>query len=175
MYLVTGGAGFIGSHIVRALNDRGVRDVFVVDDLRRGEKFQNLSDCEIADYADKAAFRAALAEGRLPPVRAILHQGACTNTMEQDGRYLMDNNYTFSKELLEAALARGVPFVYASSASVYGTSGSGGFTPGPQNERPLNAYGYSKLAFDQHVRWRLARGGVTSTVVGLRYFNVYGP
>ncbi len=172
MYLVTGGAGFIGSHLVKALNERGVTDVLVVDDLTRGEKFANLRDCVIADYMDKQELRAALARGALDgAVKVVLHQGACTNTLESDGRYLMDNNFTFSKELLGFALRQEVPFVYASSAAVYGLHHES--REDPALERPLNAYGWSKLVFDQHVRRVLPHA--RSAVVGLRYFNVYGP
>ena len=170
MFMVTGGAGFVGSHLIRALNDRGVTDVLAVDDLTRGAKFQNLADCVISDYVDKRELIAFLRSER-PPLRAILHQGACTDTLAQDGRYLMENNYTFSKQLLDYAQDAGVPFIYASSASIYGKEGC--FALAPANERPVNAYGYSKLAFDQHVRSRESE--LTGTVVGLRYFNVYGP
>jgi ADP-L-glycero-D-manno-heptose 6-epimerase len=171
MYLVTGGAGFIGSHIVRGLNDRGITDVVVVDDLSDGHKCVNLSDCIIADYLDPDDLRRSIARATLDtPFKAILHQGACTDTMEYDGRYMMDNNFAFSKMLFHFALTRKIPFVYASSAAVYGASRSFEETPG--NERPLNVYGYSKLAFDQHVRRWLSVA--QSTVVGLRYFNVYG-
>lgn len=170
MYVVTGGAGFVGSHLVRALNDQGVRDVLVVDDLTRGAKFENLRDCVLADYLDKAELRRLVERDGLPKLTAILHQGACANTMERDGRYLMDNNFTCSKELLHFALRRKTPFVYASSASVYGLSRDS--REDPALERPLNAYGWSKLVFDQHVRRLLPE--VESTVIGLRYFNVYG-
>ncbi|MEZ6187964.1 MAG: ADP-glyceromanno-heptose 6-epimerase, partial [Planctomycetota bacterium] len=139
--------------------------------LTRGPKVENLADCRIADYMDKDEFLLAMESGRLPQIRAILHQGACTNTRELDGRYLMRNNYRFSRETLHYALEQGVPFVYASSASVYGNSRS--FVEDPAHERPINPYAYSKLAFDQHVRRAAARA--RSTVVGLRYFNVYGP
>ena len=172
MYIVTGGAGFIGSHIVRELNDQGETNILVVDDLAEGDKFINLADCTIADYMDADEFMDVLENGGLPgDITAILHQGACTDTMEQDGRYMMANNFTFSKHLFKYALKKKIPFVYASSAAVYG--GQTTFTVHPDNERPLNIYGYSKLAFDQYVRTRIDKA--ESTVVGLRYFNVYGP
>jgi ADP-L-glycero-D-manno-heptose 6-epimerase len=172
MYLVTGGAGFIGSHLVKALNEQGVDDVLVADDMSSAGKIAHLSHCTIADYMDRAELRAALAQpDALPDLTAILHQGACTDTMESDGRYVMDNNFTFSKLLLGLALRRGIPFVYASSAAVYGAGSR--FEEIPDNERPLNVYGYSKLASDQYVRRVLP--DAASSVVGLRYFNVYGP
>jgi ADP-L-glycero-D-manno-heptose 6-epimerase len=168
--VVTGGAGFIGSNLLRALNERGEDELLVVDDLTDGTKFANLVDCRIADYDDRDAFRAGLERRGLPDgVRAVLHQGACSTTTEWDGRYMMDQNYAFSRALLHACLARGVPFIYASSAAVYGASTA--FAEAPENERPLNVYGYSKLLFDRYVQ-RLGPSG--SQVVGLRYFNVYG-
>ncbi len=178
MIIVTGGAGFIGSNLVHVLNAQGDRDVLVVDNLApapsgSGPKFLNLLGAEFADYMDKREFRASLAAGRFAnsEIRAILHQGACSNTLEDDGRYMMDNNFTYSKELLHFALDRRIPFVYASTAAVYGASPE--FAPDPANERPLNVYGYSKLVFDNYVRRLMP--GMQSTVVGLRYFNVYGP
>jgi len=171
MIIVTGGAGFIGSNLVRALNQRGESDILVVDDLNDGTKFANLADCEIADYEDKDAFRLALNRRGLPDgIRAVLHQGACTDTTEWDGRLMLDQNYTVSRELLHACLEQQVPFIYASSASVYGAGP--GFGEDPAHEHPLNVYGYSKLLFDRYVR-RLGSPG--SQVLGLRYFNVYGP
>jgi ADP-L-glycero-D-manno-heptose 6-epimerase len=171
MYLVTGGAGFIGSHIVRGLNARGITDIAVVDDMTAGNKFVNLNDCTIADYMDRDELRYLIENSHLEkPYRAIFHQGACTDTMETDGNYMMENNFTFSKLLFHYALTRQIPFIYASSAAVYG--GSNQFKEDPANEHPLNVYGYSKLVLDQHIRRFLSVA--KNTVVGLRYFNVYG-
>jgi ADP-L-glycero-D-manno-heptose 6-epimerase len=176
--IVTGGAGFIGSNLVHELNRAGEKDILVVDNLApapnlSGPKFLNLAGAEYADYMDKREFRSAVKCGDFDgtKVRAILHQGACSNTLEDDGRYMMDNNYTYSKELLHYALDKKVPFIYASTAATYGASTS--FTEAPANEAPLNVYGYSKLVFDNYVRRLMPE--MKSTVVGLRYFNVYGP
>jgi ADP-L-glycero-D-manno-heptose 6-epimerase len=177
LIIVTGGAGFIGSNLVHELNRMGERDILVVDNLApapnlSGPKFLNLWGAEYSDYMDKTEFRRALAAGDFnhAKVRAILHQGACSNTLEDDGRYMMDNNYTCSKEILSFATENNIPLVYASTAAVYGLSEH--FSPAPENERPLNVYGYSKLVFDNYVRRLMP--GFKSTVVGLRYFNVYG-
>ncbi len=172
MYLVTGGAGFIGSHIVKALNDRGENKIIVVDDLEESAKFTNLQDCQISDYFDRIEFMHRLELGlpnQLP--KAIFHQGACTDTMEYDGRYMMETNFTFSKLLFEFAAENNIPFIYASSAATYGNSRD--FSIKDANERPLNIYGYSKLAFDQYIRANFDKSD--ACVVGLRYFNVYGP
>jgi ADP-L-glycero-D-manno-heptose 6-epimerase len=172
MHIVTGAAGFVGSNIVRGLNARGVRDILAVDDLQDGDKFRNLRDCDIADYMDRAEFRDFVRRGSPGlDVTAVLHQGACADTTESDGRYMMDNNFTLSKELLHWALGRRAPFVYASSASVYGMARL--CAEAPECESPLNVYAYSKLLFDRYVRRLLP--SLSSTVVGLRYFNVYGP
>jgi ADP-L-glycero-D-manno-heptose 6-epimerase len=167
--IVTGAAGFVGSNLVRALNRRGETDILAVDNLTRADKFANLVDCEIADYIDKKDLAAALPG--LREVRAVLHQGACSDTMESDGRYMMENNYRFTIALLEHCAVRRVPLIYASSAAVYG--GSDRFVEERACERPLNVYGYSKFLVDQVVRRRLS--GLSNQVVGLRYFNVYGP
>lgn len=171
MIVVTGAAGFIGSNIVRGLNRRGEYDILAVDDLTEGDKFVNLVDCGIADYMDRNEFRARVREGSLRGIRAIIHQGACSDTTERNGLYMMDNNYRVTLELFEYAQAQAIPFLYASSAAVYG--GSSVYVEDPANERPLNVYGYSKLLFDQVLRRRMA--SLTAQVVGLRYFNVYGP
>jgi len=170
-FIVTGAAGFIGSNIVRALNARGEREIIAVDNLTRGDKFHNLVDCEIADYYDKTAFLAALESGRFDgAIEAVLHQGACSDTVETDGRYMLDNNYRWSLELLEYCQSEEIPLVYASSAAVYG--GGGVFRESREFERPLNVYGYSKFLLDQFVRRQMQ--GRTAPIVGLRYFNVYG-
>ncbi|MBA3581030.1 MAG: ADP-glyceromanno-heptose 6-epimerase [Gammaproteobacteria bacterium] len=173
MIIVTGGAGFIGSNLVKALNEQGRTDVIVVDDLQDGTKFFNLADCEIADYLDSADFLNRLQVGEFDgePIDAIFHQGACSSTTEWNGRYMMENNYAYSKELLHFCMAKDVPFIYASSAAVYG--GSAVFKEERQFEKPLNVYGYSKFLFDQYVRARLVEA--PAQIVGLRYFNVYGP
>ena len=172
MIVVTGGAGFIGSNVVGALNGRGHDDVVVVDDMTDGRKFVNLVGRDIADYFDKDDFLGRLKSRSLGKIDAIFHQGACAVTTEWNGRYVLDANYRYSVDLLDYCLANGVPLIYASSAAVYGASTR--FKEDDASlERPLNVYGYSKLLFDQHVRRRLA--SARTPVVGLRYFNVYGP
>jgi ADP-L-glycero-D-manno-heptose 6-epimerase len=172
MIVVTGGAGFIGSQLVAGLNKRGREDIIVVDDLTDGKKFENLVSNKIADYMDKAAFRNLIKErdSICDEIDYIFHQGACSTTTEWDGQYMMDNNYTYSKELLHFCLERSIPFVYASSAAVYGVNTT--FSEEPVNESPVNVYGYSKLLFDNYVRGLSA--DIKTQVVGLRYFNVYG-
>ena len=178
MIIVTGGAGFIGSNLVHELNRAGYTDILVVDNLApaatlSGPKFLNLQGALYSDYMDKLDFLESLIDGDFDeePIEAILHQGACSNTLEDDGQYMMRNNFDYSKVLLHFATEREIPFVYASTAATYGASTS--FAVEPANERPLNVYGFSKLVFDNYVR-RLAPS-FSSTVIGLRYFNVYGP
>ena len=169
-YIVTGAAGFVGANVVKALNARGITQIIAVDDLTQGDRFANLVDCVIEDYLDKDEFLAALGKGAFNgAVTAVLHQGACSDTTESNGRYMMQNNYRYSRTLLDFCAAQKAPFIYASSAAVYG--GSTDFRESPECEKPLNVYGYSKYLFDQHVR-RHRHG---AQVVGLRYFNVYGP
>jgi ADP-L-glycero-D-manno-heptose 6-epimerase len=171
LIVVTGAAGFIGSNLVRALNARGRSDLLLVDDLTDGRKFRNLDDAEFHDFAGKDTLLARIAARDLGDVEAIFHQGACSNTMEWNGRAMLADNYEYSKALYAFASARGVPLIYASSASVYGMGPV--FREDPALERPLNLYAWSKVLFDRWVRAHAssARG----QVVGLRYFNVYGP
>lgn len=172
MIIVTGGAGMIGSNIVKALNDMGRKDILVVDNLKDGTKFINLVDLDIADYCDKDDFLASIIAGDdLGDIDVVFHQGACSATTEWDGKYLMHNNYEYSKELLHYCLDREIPFFYASSAATYGDKTD--FVEERQFEGPLNAYGYSKFLFDQYVRDILPEAN--SPVCGFKYFNVYGP
>ena len=172
MYIVvTGAAGFIGSSIIRALNARGTSDIIAVDNLKNGDKFRNLADCEIAHYVDKEDFIEQLDGGDFDDdIEAVLHQGACSDTMEHDGRYMLDNNYQYSLALLDYCQNEDIPYLYASSASVYGAGRV--FKESREYENPLNVYGYSKFLFDQVVRRRWNELG--AQVIGLRYFNVYG-
>jgi len=173
MIVVTGGAGFIGSNIVKGLNALGRTDILVVDDLKDGIKFKNIADCDIADYMDKDDFLARIVAGEAfaAPIEAIFHEGACSATTEWDGHYMMKINYDYSKALLHYCLDHGIQYLYASSASVYGDGPV--FKESPEYEEPLNVYGYSKFQFDQYVRRLLPQA--QSQVVGFRYFNVYGP
>ena len=170
-YIITGAAGFIGSNLVKALNERGENNIIAVDDLKNADKFKNLVDCEIADYLDKQAFLEKLRDGFFDGlISAVLHQGACSDTMETDGCYMMENNYQYTLELLNYCQNEEVPYLYASSASVYG--GSSVFKESRECEAPLNVYAYSKFLFDQIVRRRWQKRN--AQIVGLRYFNVYG-
>jgi len=178
MIIVTGGAGFIGSNLVKALNDKGLTDVLVVDDLTDGTKFRNMLDCQVIDYLHKDEFLQMVKQEKdfTEKIEAIFHQGACSTTTEWDGRYMMENNYTYSKELLHYCLNLKIPFIYASSAAVYGTGKN--FKEVRENESPVNVYGYSKYLFDEYVRRTVLNSEnkvSESQVVGLRYFNVYGP
>jgi ADP-L-glycero-D-manno-heptose 6-epimerase len=176
MILVTGAAGFIGSNIVHGLNRRDGARVFAVDDLTRAEKFTNIVDAEIDDFLDKQDFLDRLQQGEFSgKFSAVLHQGACSDTMEHNGRYMMQNNYRYSVALFEFCQKEKIPFIYASSAAVYGAGTV--FSEQRSNERPLNIYGYSKFLFDQYVRRFRETEGARSCapVAGLRYFNVYGP
>jgi ADP-L-glycero-D-manno-heptose 6-epimerase len=172
VYLVTGGAGFVGSNLVTGLNRHGISDILVVDNLHTGDKRPNLGAIRFAEYVDKDEFLPLLERGTFgETIEAVFHQGACTDTMATDTAYVLRNNTEYSKALLRYALQRRIPFIYASSASVYGNRGV--CAERPEHEEPLNLYARSKLLFDQHVRQVLPR--VSSTVVGLRYYNVYGP
>ena len=170
-YVVTGAAGFIGSNLVKALNERGVTDIIAVDDMRHGDKFVNLADCDIADYIEKDEFLERIEGGAFDgALEAVLHQGACSDTTEADGRYMMQNNYGYSRELLDYCIRDEVHFIYASSAALYGAGRE--FREARECEAPLNVYGYSKFLFDQLVRRRFEER--TAQIAGLRYFNVYG-
>ena len=170
--IVTGAAGFIGSNIVKALNRRGETDIIAVDNLTNGHKFRNLADCDIAHYLDKHEFIRQVREHLIAhDIHAVFHQGACSNTMEHNGQYMMENNYQYSLDLLDWCQDERIPFLYASSAAVYGKGTA--FREERALEKPLNVYGYSKFLFDQVVRRRIAQG-LTAQVVGFRYFNVYG-
>ncbi|MGB6103608.1 MAG: ADP-glyceromanno-heptose 6-epimerase [Pusillimonas sp.] len=171
MIVVTGGAGFIGSNIVRGLNRRGHTDILVVDDLTEGDKFVNLVDGQIADYLHKDDFRLRVAKGQLQNIEAVFHQGACSDTTERNGQYMLDNNYRVTLELFQFCQTGKIPFIYASSAAVYGAGPV--YAEDPLYESPLNVYGYSKYLFDQVLRRQFHT--LTAPVAGLRYFNVYGP
>ena len=173
--VVTGAAGFIGSNIVKGLNSRGINNIIAVDDLTEGDKFRNLADLQIADYVDADDFYDLFAKGAFGQVEAVFHEGACSDTMELDGKYMMDNNYTLSCELFQSCQAQSTRLLYASSAASYG--GSDTFSESPEFEKPLNVYGYSKLLFDQRLRREIGQRfeNASAQVAGFRYFNVYGP
>ncbi|OEF09485.1 ADP-glyceromanno-heptose 6-epimerase [Aliivibrio logei] len=178
MIIVTGGAGMIGSNIVKSLNDKGFNDILVVDNLKDGKKFKNLVDLDITDYMDKEDFITQIMAGDdFGSIDAIFHEGACSATTEWDGKYIMMNNYEYSKEVLHFCIEREIPFLYASSAATYGDTET--FIEEREYEGALNVYGYSKQQFDNYVR-RLwadaeAHGETISQITGFRYFNVYGP
>lgn len=173
--VVTGAAGFIGSNIIQGLNQRGITDIIAVDDLRDGDKFRNLADLQIADYQDAAEFYPRFAKHHYGSVEAVFHEGACSDTMETNGQYMMHNNYQLSCDLFAACQRDGTRLLYASSAAIYG--GSATFVEAPEHEHPLNVYGYSKLLFDQRMRREcgLDFAKTAHQVCGFRYFNVYGP
>lgn len=178
MIIVTGGAGMIGSNIIKHLNRQGHTDILVVDNLTNGKKFENLVDLEITDYMDRDDFLVQIMSGeQLGQIEAVFHEGACSATTEWDGKYVMLNNYEYSKEVLHYCLDRGIPFLYASSAATYGETKV--FKEEKQYESALNVYGYSKQQFDNYVRriWKDAEehGEKLSQITGFRYFNVYGP
>lgn len=178
MIIVTGGAGMIGSNIVKSLNAKGINDILVVDNLKNGKKFQNLVDLDITDYMDRDDFLTQVMAGDdFGPIEAIFHEGACSATTEWDGKYMMLNNYEYSKELLHYCLERSIPFLYASSAATYGDTDK--FIEERSYEGALNVYGYSKQQFDNYVRriWKDAKkhSESLSQITGFRYFNVYGP
>jgi ADP-L-glycero-D-manno-heptose 6-epimerase len=171
--VVTGGAGFVGSAVCRALSVTRALPLWVVDDLRDASKYRNLVGVHISDYLDREDFLRLVEQhdAALAGVEAIIHQGAASSTTEPDGRYVLRNNYDYSRALLELSVERGIPIIYASSAAVYGRSEV--CREAPSFEQPLNVYGFSKLLVDNHARRLLERGNVK--IVGLRYFNVYGP
>jgi ADP-L-glycero-D-manno-heptose 6-epimerase len=169
--VVTGAAGMIGANLLRGLNAIGVDDILAVDDLSDGQKYVNLAGAAISDYFDRRDFYGRFERGELGKIDAVFHEGACSDTMEHDGRLMLDLNYRSSKTLLDACQVQRVRLLYASSAAVYG--GAASFREEPEFERPLNVYGYSKLLFDNVVRRSLP--AATAQVAGFRYFNVYGP
>ena len=174
MIIVTGGAGFIGSNIVKGLNDRGIDDILVVDNLTNMVKFKNIQGLKVKDYMDKCAFMDALKAGKFnhEKIDVIFHEGACSDTMEYNGKYMMENNFEYTKTLMHFALKKKIQLIYASSASTYG-SGKHGFSEKPACEEALNVYAFSKLFFDNYARRYFDKA--ESQIVGLRYFNVYGP
>lgn len=174
MIIVTGGAGFIGSNIVKGLNERGREDILIVDNLTNMVKFKNIQGLKALDYMDKKDFIDAIKNGKFDDtnIEVIFHEGACSDTMEYNGKYMMENNFEYTKTLMHFALKKKIQLIYASSASTYG-SGKHGFSEKPACEEALNVYAFSKLFFDNYARRHF--DNVESQIVGLRYFNVYGP
>lgn len=171
--IVTGAAGFVGANVVHELNARGYERIVAVDDLEDGHKFENLVGATLYGYLDRRAFESAVKSDQLAAgsVRAVIHLGACTDTTEWNGRRMMADNFSASVAIYEWCQRHGVPLIYASSAAVYG--GNARFAEIAENEQPLNVYGWSKLVFDNYVRQHAESSH--APVVGLRYFNVYGP
>jgi ADP-L-glycero-D-manno-heptose 6-epimerase len=170
--LVTGGAGFIGSALIWALNRRGIDRILVVDRLGRSEKWRNLAPLAFDDYMEADALVPALERGALDEVRIVFHLGACSSTTETDASFLVRNNFELTKTLAEWSLGRSVRFVYASSAATYGAlDGDLSESIDLATLRPLNMYGYAKHLFDRYA----ARRGYLDRIVGLKYFNVFGP
>lgn len=178
MIIVTGGAGFIGSNIVKELNNQGRTDIIIVDDLNNRKKenqsYRNLRGLQFLDYIYKDDFLQQIQDDEFDAmdIDVVFHEGACSDTMEYDVNYMMTANYEYSKAVLHFCLRHRIPFLYASSASTYG-GGENGFREGDDCEDALNPYAYSKLLFDRYVRQILPEA--QSQVVGLKYFNVYGP
>ncbi len=174
MIIVTGAAGFIGSALIAALNERGISDILAIDQLGSDNRWKNLRNLSFADYVEKDDFLQMVIEGRIcPPIDTIFHIGACSSTTETDASFLMKNNYEYTKLLAQWATSEKIRFIYASSAATYG-DGSAGFSDDEnkiENLRPLNMYGYSKQLFDLWAK----RAGLLSKIVGLKYFNVFGP
>jgi ADP-L-glycero-D-manno-heptose 6-epimerase len=170
MILLTGGAGFIGSNILKALNEMGETDILVSDNLTNASKHLNLNNRRFADYIDKEALPAKLKDFNFS---LVIHQGACSSTTESNGKYMMENNYEYSKKLFHYCIEKKIPFIYASSAATYG-DGKTGFDDSHENYFPLNVYGYSKLLFDRYVKMTIEKHNPSIPVTGLRYFNVYG-
>lgn len=177
MFIVTGGCGFIGSNIVKLLNDKGFKDILVVDNLTNGHKFANIVDLDISYYIDKLEFLDLITNKEKfinkfgQDIQAIFHEGACSATTQWDGKYIMENNFEYTTRLFTFAQKLKVPLIYASSAATYG--GGNVFKEGREYEKPLNVYGYSKFLFDEYLRARMSN--LNAPVVGLKYFNVYGP
>ncbi|MFH1884545.1 MAG: ADP-glyceromanno-heptose 6-epimerase [Planctomycetota bacterium] len=174
MIIVTGGAGFIGSALIAALNKRQITDILVVDELGTDRKWKNLRNLSFADYVEKDDFLEMVIEDKLDSsIDAVFHLGACSDTTETNASYLIKNNYEYSKLLAQWATADNIRFIYASSAATYG-DGSAGFSDDQEkieNLKPLNMYGYSKHLFDLWAR----RAGLLKNIAGLKYFNVFGP
>src|SRR3546814_667008 len=167
--ILTGGAGFIGSNLVRGLNRTGHSNILVVDDLTDGDKFVNLVGAQIADYMHKDDFRKRVTQGQFSNIDAVLHQGACSDTTERNGQYMLDNNDRVSLELFHFCQRQKIPFLYASSAAVYGAGPT--YIEDPRHEAPLNVYGSSKYLFAPVVRRHIDT--LRAPVVGFRYFTVY--